>query len=333
MSTHKGLTALLALGLLTLSAQSCYREAPITAELGTPEYVIEDGSDYVTGTIYDIYEESGVKLIYSFDPTNTVWNIGRFGITSAVYTPLEGQEDLPMIEKNLRYLDKYFIRLYSDDFRSKNFPVYIFLCDTIRSIYGQTMTAISLDHLALNLYRDGEVFKDGSDSLKLEEEYFRVFAPRVHAALWEFIFTYRFSQPEQFAGFNEYPYEENFFQYRKDTIIDDDGNEQVVYRSDLFEVKEFGFWSIDKDWPAVAWAHSQSMEKDLADFVNRLVMYSEEENLAEVEGYTILSNKFEALRREIIEMSGMDLQEIGNAYAPYRRELEALIPPKTEEDE
>lgn len=320
MTTSKYLTGL-GLGLAMLAFQSCNHEAPITAELGTPEYLIEDGQDYVTHTIYDIYKETGVKLVYTFNPFTAIWDLGASNLSATyIYIPFFERkehtmaENMPVIEENLVYLKRHFIDCYDTDFKKKYFPARIFLSDSVRYRLGgsETLTGFTRDNIALNLYREGETLKGsflkGEPSYETKEAYFKDFAPKAHFALWQFIFKYRASAPEL------------FFSYSKDLY----GKNLGEVKDKNYSIKQDGFWTYD-ELNSSKYYRAWKADRDIADYVLRMVMYTEEENRAEMAGYQIMLEKYNALRGEIKTMTGIDLQTIGDTYAPFRKEMENKI--------
>ncbi len=320
MTTTKYLIGL-GLGLAMLALQSCNHEAPITAELGTPEYPIEDGQDFVTHTIFDFYKETGVKLIYTFDPRTAIWDLGASGLGATyLYVPFFEREEhtmaenMPVIEENLIYLKKYFFDSYSTDFKKKYFPARVFLSDSVRYQIGgsETLTGFTRDNIALNLYREGEVLKGssskGEPTYKTREAYFKDFAPYAHFALWQFVFKYRASAPELFFSFSQDLYGKNLGEIK----------------DPKYSIKQDGFWTYD-EFNSFKFYRAWKADRDIADYVLRMVMYTEEENKAEMAGYQIMIDKYNALRSEIKAMAGIDLQTIGNAYAPFRKEMEDKI--------
>ena len=313
------LLVLVASALSILSFGGCYREKPVVVELGTPEYVIENGSDYVSATIYEIYRESGVKLLYTFNPQTAMWDMGSTFGTDAVYIPFFERpehsmaENMPVISENIAYLKEHFLDKYTTEFKKKYFPVYLFLSDSIKNGKDtETVAGIARDHLALNLYREGEVLEGfemkGDKTYRTREEYFMEFAPRAHFALWQFIFKYRANPPELFYSYSQDLYKQNLGEKA-------DKN---------YSTKQDGFWTWD-EFNSFKYYRAWDADRDIADYVLRMVMYTEEENSAEMAGYQIMIDKYNALRGEIKKMTGIDLQEIGNSYASYRKEMEKRI--------
>lgn len=306
--------------LSMLLLEGCHREKPVVAELGTPEYVIENGSDYVSATIYEIYRESGVKLLYTFNPQTAMWDMGSTFGTDAVYIPFFERpehsmaENMPVISENIAYLKEHFLDKYTTEFKKKYFPVYLFLSDSIKNgANTETIAGIARDHLSLNLYREGEVMKGskmkGDKSYRTREEYFMEFGPRAHFALWQFIFKYRANPPELFYSYSQDLYKQNLGEKA-------DKN---------YSLKQDGFWSSDEFNAGSKFYRAWDADHDIADYVLRMVMYTEEENKAEMAGYQMMIDKYNALRSEIEKMTGIDLQTIGNAYAPFRKEIEDKI--------
>lgn len=297
-------------GLLLLTA--CHREAPIVSELGTPRYEIKDGAGYVDHTIYDIYKRTGLQVVYHFDPGFATWNLGGNRTNALRYTTVDPAkpEDMQMVEENLRFMEQNFLSRYSDDFIRKYFPVHFYMADTIsRFKKGNEILTTSLqDHLAMNMYREGEVVKQGSTKYSTREEVLREMAPQLHATLWGFVFAYRVSTPETFATYSADFYGKNIGPVKKlpGTNEEDLDNRNQILRS-------HGFWSYDDYNTFAQYRALKDPSLDVADYIYRMATMSETEIYEAMAGYDIMKEKYEALRKFIQERTGMDPQSIGDA--------------------
>lgn len=306
-------------GLATLFAlSSCYHEDKIISELGEPKYHFEDGSDYVTHTIYDIYKRTGLQIVYDFDPDYARWNIGSYSGSDLFYTTIdpEKSEDIEVVADNLRYIDEHFFTPYGDDFIRKNFPVRCYLADSIFEYSGENkIFATSLrDHLAINLYREGEVIEDDASTYETRDEAMKAMVSQLHATLWSFIFTYRTSAPEHFTSFSSDYYGQNI---GKRQAAPDGSGEDMEHKRDV--LMSHGFWDYDDYNSGQAYYMAYKQPDDIADYIFRMTTMSESEILEAMGDYTIMHEKYNALRSYIIETTGLDLQSIGNAAAAERQ--------------
>lgn len=302
------------IGLLVaiLLVSSCYREKPINSEIGKPLYTIEDSDDPLDHLIYQVYKESDVQILYDFDPKVARWNLGSIlgaAGSGGSYVPfdLEDTEKVSYIKPNLDRIIEDFFDQYPVDFQRKYMPLRIFLCDTIvKTASSQYVTYYGIDNMAINLFTPGE-----KDHLSTEytkpvvadiDEYYSKISGKLHSALFAFLFTFREEAPNQFVQFSQGLYGKRL---RSDLGLQQQGDND-------FDVKTLGFWSASPD---TFYDDNLVMHKepeDIAEYVERMVGYTEAENMAEMEGYAVMINKYNALRNYIKEAFGFDLQEIGN---------------------
>lgn len=296
---------------LTLMTSSCHREKPVYSELGKPKYEIKDGKDYISHTIYDIYKKCGVQIIYRFDPEDALWDLGRFTTTlqKPRYTVIdpEQEEDRQMLERSIRHLQEHFFSAYDDNFKSRYFPLRIFLADTIGT-YKNSNNRFATgyrDHMAINLYRDGEVLKykqnnGRNTSYKTLQEYRQALIPSLHSQLWEFVFQYRIAPPERFLFYSQDMYGENIG--RKD-----DPN---------YDIRMSGFWDYDEFNSGAKWYRAyKSPSLDIADYIYRMTSMSEKQIKEAMGAYQIMHDKYDALREHIQSLTGFDIQTIGDRAA------------------
>lgn len=315
MNTYRPLAAL----LLLLALTACHREAPIVSTPGKPKYEIVDGASYVDHTIYDLYKRTGLEVIYRFDPEDALWDLGSSTgtLTRPRYTAIDPADpaDMAMVEDNLRHVVDHFVARYSDDFIRKYFPLRFFLADTITKTKGaNNLLAASLrDHIAVNMYREGEVVKLPGRTLSTRKEVMGEMPSQLHATLWAFIFAHRISAPEAFTAYSADYYGQNL-----DKILKKPGTseEDLDHRDRV--LRSHGFWSYDELNSFSYYRALKDPALDIADYIYRMTTLSEEQIRSEIAGYEIMVEKYEALRRFILDNTGTDLQEIGNAVAAER---------------
>ena len=303
-------------GLLLLITVACHREAPVVSELGKPQYEIKDGSDYVSHTIYDIYKRTGLEIIYNFDPKHARWNLGSPQVTGPRYTAIDpsSPEDMKMVEDNLRYFAEEFLPGYSDDFIKQYFPLRCFMADTISKYKrgSNEIFATSLrDHIAFNMYREGEVIT-GTPQYKTREEIRTEMTPRLHSTLWAFIFAHRISAPTAFKALSQDFYNQNIGKKMKV-----DNKEDLDHKRDV--LMGHGFWDYDEFNSFAYYRSYKDPSLDIADYIYRMTTMSEAEIQEAMGDYTIMHEKYDALRSFIKDKTGMDLQTIGNAAAKKRQ--------------
>lgn len=292
--------------LASLLLASCYHEAPVHSELGQPKYEIKDGPDYVSSTIYRIKEETGTQVVYDFKGGDAAWNLGSL-LSNKIYIPIDTDDptDVAMVEPNLRYLEEQVLSKYSADFQKKYFPVRIFLADSLkRNKRVEAFVFTARDHVAINMYKEGDKMTRGSglSPVNTKEDYLAQFAPQVHSGLWEFIFTYRIDPPNSFYAYSAEVYKKNFGDKTDKT----------------FDIRQAGFWTYDefnsfgKNYRAV------DASTDISDYIFRMTSLSEAEITEAMGGYQMMLDKYHTLRSFIKELTGMDLQEIGNSASQAR---------------
>ena len=318
MTRHTSSTLLTLVGLLLL-ATGCYKEAPVVSELGKPRYEIKDGSDYVTHTIYDIYKRTGVKVVYDFDPSNVRWNLGaQLAFNDPRYTKIDPSvpEDMKVVEDNLRLLADNFLSFYKDDFAQTYFPAYIFLTDSIANgRANKLITNSKRDHIAINMYREGEVIRT-KPAINTWDAYRSETVSQLHKTLWEFIFTHRISWPTTFSSFSADAYDQ-ILGLRKNlpgTTDEDTENRDKILMS-------HGFWDYNRNFVYADEKYKAHKDPslDIADYIYRMTTMSEAEIQEAMGDYTIMHEKYDALRSFIKDKTGMDLQTIGNAAAKKRQ--------------
>lgn len=323
MKRHTTSTLATLAGLILLTTVACHREAPVVSELGKPQYEIKDGSDYVSHTIYDIYKRTGLEIVYNFDPKHARWNLGSTQVRGPRYTAIDpaSTEDMKMVEDNLRFFTEEFLPGYSDDFIKQYFPLRCFMADTLNVYKGKNdVFATSLrDHIAFNMYREGEVIiiKKESQELKYKtrDEIRAEMIPRLHSTLWTFIFAHRISAPSTFTAYSQDYYGQVIGKRQKVGKKED-----LDHRRDV--LMSHGFWDYDESksgWASYRAYDSKSTSLDIADYIYRMTTMPEAEIQEAMGDYTIMHEKYDALRSFIKEKTGMDLQTIGNAAAKKRQ--------------
>lgn len=295
---------LLATAFFALLLTSCYREKPIQAELGKPRYQITDSSDPVDHLIYQVYAQSGIQLVYDFNTKNVNWNLGTLR-SKGRYTILPKGEakSKEILAQNLKPIVEEFIGKYPIEFQKKYMPLRIFLCDSILGVTArdkEELVWMGRDHLSINLYSEGETNYGTKPRSKFPD--FATFSKesvtKMHTGLFSYLAKYRVAWPESFTNFSSDLYGKN-----------------IIKKADApnFDPRTYGFWDYDKSLYAPrAYYRAIKLEEDIAQFVERFVSYTEEENKAALEGFPELTAKFNILREHIRTHFGLDLQEIGN---------------------
>lgn len=301
----------IALSTVALLLGSCHREKPITSEIGKPLYEIKDGNHPADHAIYELYKKTGIQTIYNFDPKIAKWDLGALSSSGQYVAPHDNEQATKdNIAQNLEYILKDFVDLYPLEFKQKFMPLRIYLCDSIiMNAEAERMVWYGRDHIAINLYKDGE--KD-YDQKKVKdpitkkmvyppfssmEEYYAKATQRMHSILFTYLSQYRVSWPQSFLTYCAHMYGENF--------------PVEAEKEPNFDPRSYGFWSYD-EMNTFKYYRAIKEDQDITDFVERMIGYTEAENLAAMEGFPELKAKYNILRDFIKENFNVDLQEIGN---------------------
>ncbi|MDD7557873.1 MAG: putative zinc-binding metallopeptidase [Porphyromonas somerae] len=292
--------AILSIVAFVLMQSSCYREKPIQSEIGKPRYQV----DANIPEILDLYNTSGVQMIYDFDGAIAKWNLGKLS-SKGLYIPInkEDPEAMASLKANLSYILDEFVNLYPKEFQKKYMPLRIFLCDSIKGVRFKNIEEFAyygIDHIAINLYKKGDKV-NGPDGRAMTfndiDAYYDAAFLSLHTTLFQQLSVYKAEWSHAFLSINEGMY-----------------NVNLVKREDEpdFDPRKYGFWTYDEDYAGWAWYHTVTVEKDISDFIERFITKSESENLSDMESFPLLRQKYDILRAFIKDNFGVDMQEIGN---------------------
>lgn len=272
------------------AAVSCYKEAPLTPDEDSPEYIIEDGDDPARKYIYGLWKDTGVYTLYEYDDVDYSWDI-----SSTSYNHLV-RMDAAVLEDAVDYARTVLFDNYDDAFMKKYFPLKVFLADSVNhdydaDVFRDRICGYGRSYIALGRLRP-EAFPKSAEELLTAKG-------QVNGTLWGQI-IYRNSLMEIPDGFfspgNEY--------YRQSASSSDQ-------RDDPSYVKSLGFWSYDETNLAGDYMFPD-MAGDVSDFVEMITTHTEEEMKAEMEGYETLLVKYNILLNAVQEACGVDLQAIGD---------------------
>ncbi len=283
----------LCIPLICLGLISCNKERPIKANCSKAKYIIKDSSDPIDHLIYDIYKTSGIEIIYNFKPEDAKWNLGNnnptSSFTSADYIPIDinNSEKKEYLLKNLEMLRDKFLNLYPISFKSKYFPLRIFICDSIGNKRKQLDVGRGRDHIAVNIR--------GNDDKLNEADYTSKIIPQLHAVTWRYIFSYVIEVPDNFKAFSAELYDKNI-----------EGSDNPKYN-----IKSDGFWTYN-ELLSFKFKKANTLEKYVEDYIIQMTSRSEQKNMELMKGYDIMINKYNILRNFIKAKIGFDIQEIGN---------------------
>lgn len=273
--------------MAALALTSCYHEKDITAEIGEPQYVIEDSDDPVDHFRYEFYQNYGVYILYDYSELDYRWNLNNPDLLEDDDCNFIRQKDKAALSLGIDYLEKTLFQFYDDGFKQKYFPIKILLADTIINwAYGGSKDEIV--YTGRNYIAFGQIRKDLE---KLTDEQLKERRGIIHGKLW--------ANNIYSNGLIEIPQE--FFEpgleyYGKTIGVDADP-------------RAFGFW-IGKKSGNATMAPSQS--EDVESFFRMITSHTQAEMEAEMADYELLKNKYEILLNCLNTKYQIDLQSIGN---------------------
>ena len=292
MISHRYTLSLLSLLSLWFGMASCSHEPQVTSELGKPLYEIKDSDDPLDHLIYTIHQETGIQIIYDFDPLSAQWNLGQSSglLNSARYVPYSPDDigSRKSILGTVQKLNDEFLSLYPKEFKQSYFPLRIFVCDSIISKKKEVPVFSGRDHLAINV---------PPSDLAAEKvpDYYSTLWQGSHQKLWNYIFTYRLTPPANFLSYSGDKYNENLGEVK-------DPN---------YDIRMDGFWTYNK-LLTFKFYKAIDMATDISDYMLKMVTYPREEVFEQMGGYDIMASKYLILHSFILEETGLDLQQIGN---------------------
>ena len=297
-----------------LLAASCYNEKPLTSELGTPFYPLEDSSDPIDNFIYNFYNQTGVTILYDYSDMDFQWNLNATSLSNNVLV----KPQKSVLQDGIEYVKQILLDCYDNDFRKKYFPIKIMLADTLyRSGYtndnvyfGDKFCKYGRNYLAIGKirqeYLSSVLHPDSSDpeAVAAANEIRNEARGRVNGMLIGNLMVANglLTIPDGFFEVSEGYYEYNV---KRDNLIP----EQV------------GIWFVDEEnslnYPMGTsnYMLTPSKEQDVADWVRVITTHSEAQMKELMAGYDALKNKYGIITKAVKDALGIDLQEIGNRYA------------------
>lgn len=277
----------IAAAVLCLAAVACYKEDPITSELGKPEYTVTDGADSTTHFIYDTWQKTGVFILTDYTSKDYVWNV------SALSKNVLSKVKADVLPDAVYAVKKSLFDLYSDSFKKQYFPMKVFVADTLNTSFASNVTAgYGRSYIVASELR--------KETLPMSAEAALNYKGKVNAMLWGY-FIYM-------NGLIEIP--EGFFSPCADfyeASYERDTNKDVAGY-----INSVGFWRYDET--NIVYAHmAPSRAKDVADFVEMTTTHTKAEMEALMNGFPILYMKYNILLEAVKNACGVDLQAIGNA--------------------
>lgn len=263
---------------------SCYDEDSIKTTIGEPKYEIKDSEDPLDHARYEIFEKTGVYVLYEYDDTDYLWNV-----SSASRNRLTRQTDRNVLLEGVNYLKKALLDYYDNDFKTNYFPLKILLADTVSLDYQlvDTYCVTGRSYLAIGKLRDGSI-PESADELNEAKGI-------MHGYLWGNIIYAN--------SLIEIP--ETFFEPGGDMY--GIKNPEVTT---IEALRKLGFWEFDET-NSGGDTYFPSMANDVNDFVKMITSHSKTELDVYLNAYPILKNKYEILVLAVKTACGVDLQAIG----------------------
>lgn len=280
-------TYYLSLLMLLTSLVACEKESPIKAEPGKPRFEIKDSDDPVDHRIYDLYQKTGVQIVYKFDKRDYLWNLGAYTsnipFDSLVYTT--NREDLAA---GLDYLDEALLSHYSDAFKTKYFPLRLFLADSLKNtVHDELIEAtVGRDYLLIGNI-NAKVIRSSDAKSKATKRGI------LNALLWRFIHNNTLIEiPEEFFV----PSKDYYSVFLKDEIKKTDP-------------REYGFLAFGE-------YNTPTPEEDVQFFVDFITRSNREEREATLNNYGLVRSKFQILTTFLKKEYNVDLEKIGDTTQP-----------------
>lgn len=273
--------------ILLTSLIACEKEAPIKAELGKPRFEIKDSNDPIDHRIYDLYQRTGVQIVYKFDTRDYSWNLGAYP-QKVLFDSLAHTKSREDLAAGLDYLNEALLDHYSDTFKTKYFPLRLFLADSIVKINKNEIleAVVGRDHLLIGNIRAQAIRSDNAETKAAKRG-------TLNGLLWRFIHD---------NGLIELP--EEFFTPSKEFY-------SVFLKEDIKKTdpREYGFLAFGEN-------NTPSPEEDVQAFVHFITGLNRDAREAQLGNYNLLRSKYQVLTSFIKKTYHVDLEKIGDTTQP-----------------
>lgn len=276
--------------LIAFSMVGCYPEEKIESQLGTPKHTIEYKDNAVDKYIYDVHCATGIFILYEFSDLDYKWNLGSASLSE--YN-LNRQSDRAVLSEGINYLDKVLMNYYEDDFKKHYFPLYIFLCDSLRVGAQKNDLPAMVGRHYIAIGQIGKNLKNKTNDELLQNKGI------INGEMWgNFIYANNIIPlPDEFFAACE-----DYYGFKIGSNTD----------NPPFDAKKMGFWEKD-DKTSTSYAYlAPKKQGDVYQFVKMITSNSYEEIMAKMAGYPILYNKYLILTNYLKLKYNIDLQAIGN---------------------
>lgn len=289
-------TVLLFLLPLTGMLSSCYSHEVLSVEKGEPKFKIEDGTDPLTHEIYEVYKNTGVQILYQYQPNDYKWNLG-LAQSLADFDTVMLPKGKDVLNLGMKYLNATLLRHYSDDFKRRFFPLRIFLADSIYHKARKKLVKVAMgrDHILVgNINKD---FLEGISPKTLKES---------QGVLNATLLSRSFLEKEGVE-----------FPPAFGTLSQDYYN-QFLNKEPLksMDPREMGFWEKIQNTTDIYPRAPKDEKEDVYFFILKMASVDQTTLEKEMKGFPILIEKYNILRKYLIEVHKIDPQEIGNSEPP-----------------
>lgn len=277
-------------------ASACYSHEELSVEPGKPKFKIEDSTDPVDHEIYEIHKKTGVQILYDYKPNDYRWNLGAVQTTSDFDTVMLPKER-EALALGMKYVNTTLLRHYSEDFKRHFFPLRIFLADSIyhRARKKEIMVAPGRDHILIGNINKSILEKITPKQLKERQGI-------LNATLWSKFFLEKegVEFPPAFGTLSQ-DYYNHFL------------NKPPLKTMDP---REMGFWGKIQNTMDIYPRTPKDEKEDVFFFIQKMTSFDKETLDQQMKGFPVLIEKYNILRKYLIEVHKIDLQEIGNSEPP-----------------
>ena len=287
-----GLTLL----IITLLS-SCYKDEDVKGELYPSRYSLPTGNSDYEKYVRDFYEKYNTYILNVYKPEDYKWNLSTIQDIRLVK-----QEKLDTLNEGVKYMNKVWLKFYSDDFKKKFLPHKILVADS--TIYNSIVNGAEdrfaiagINQMAIGKFRFG-IDKIKADSLN------RIKA-EINAVFWgNYLYNYEYINiPSSFFKISG---EDNYNTNLRNNP-ENDGK-----TADEIDVKTYGFWTKE---PASSknYVMSPDEKADIYRFIYAITNNTKEEIEVLMDGYPKLKDKYNILVNHLKDELGVDIQAIGDA--------------------